>query len=414
MSWKERANNKLTIITGDGIPWDFTWKDPSMEIEYNITLFEFPEVEGTFADRRERKGIRIPLTIFFIGDNHIDKWAAFRVSADDKRHWIMKHPYYGTMNVQPIRMGVDQSGENVSKIQIELIETIVEDNPKITRKPQDEINFRATQMQDLRAVSFANTVPSPNIKTVNFVRNQTIKNYEKGKKALKSTLDSEKYFQLFTDASNKILTFTSDPLATIRSIQAMVNAPFQFANTVKARIALLVAQVELLNTSVDTITGKQQKASYDTMVSEIVASMAQASVTTQNSDLNVEDYQNATDVVDVVETLQDNYDTYAKNIDSIQSDTGTEEDGYMPDPTNQRDIQDLIDYTCSVLMQIALNGKQERSIILEYDSNPIVLAHRFYGLQDDDSTIDYLIKTNGWGMSENEIIRKGTKVIFYV
>lgn len=414
MSWQERANNKLTIITGDGFTWDFTWKDPSMEIEYNVTLFEFPEVEGTFADRRERRGIRIPLTLFFIGDDHIDKWASFRVSADDKRHWVMKHPYYGVMNVQPIRMGVDQSGENVSKIQIEIIETIVEDNPKVTRKPQDEISFRASQMQQLRAASFATAVPSPNIRTVNLLRDQTAKNYQVGKKALKTTIDAEKYFELYNESINKILNITADPLAGIRSIQNLINSPFQFANTVKARVSLLAQQYGLLQTTIETLAGTQQKASYDAMSSEMIASMAQALVYTQNDSLNSEDYQNATDVVDMIELLRSNYDSYVGDIDSIQSATGTEENGYVPDPTNQRDLQDLVDYTSSVLMGIALNGRQERSIILEYDSNPITLAHRFYGLQEDDSTIDYLIKTNGWGISENEIIKKGRRVIYYV
>ena len=61
----------------------------------------------------------------------------------------------------------------------------------------------------------------------------------------------------------------------------------------------------------------------------------------------------------------------------------------------------MINFTLSNLFIIALNAKQERSIVLEEDSNLINLAHRFYSLDLDDENIDELILNNDIGISEH-------------
>jgi len=73
----------------------------------------------------------------------------------------------------------------------------------------------------------------------------------------------------------------------------------------------------------------------------------------------------------------------------------------------------LVNYTISNLFNIAINAKQERSIIVEDDTNLVALAHRFYGLAPDDSTIEDLMLGNKIGLSELLIIKKGRKISYY-
>jgi ABC-type Na+ transport system ATPase subunit NatA len=54
------------------------------------------------------------------------------------------------------------------------------------------------------------------------------------------------------------------------------------------------------------------------------------------------------------------------------------------------------------------------SIVLEYDSNWIVLAHRFYGLQSDDSTLTKLIHENGAGLTTMLKVPKNSLIKYYV
>jgi hypothetical protein len=78
------------------------------------------------------------------------------------------------------------------------------------------------------------------------------------------------------------------------------------------------------------------------------------------------------------------------------------------------DLTNLINFTLSNLFNIALGAKQERFVFLETDSNVILLAHRFYGLVPDDSTIDELIEQNEIGLTEILNIKAGRKIIYFI
>lgn len=414
MSWQEKADKELVITTGDGQVFNFMWKDPEKEVEYNISLFEYPEVEGTFVDRKKRKGSRIPLTLFFVGEQHVSQYNAFEDAADDERHWVMNHPYYGRLNVQPIRMHVDHTGGNVSKINIEVIETIVENNPKSVVNPKDKIVSDGLDLNDQLSEHFAVVLPQPKIADAVYINKNLTKVYEEGRKKVKLTVDADKYFELFSIASNAVLKITSKPLEIMRLIQAMINAPFQFIDLVKNRIALLKSQFGLLRAIAETATKKSDKIIYETMAGNVVCSIAMAAVTTTNDTLSSEDYVSKNDVLEAIDNINEVYDQYVEDIDSMASETGSDEDSFVPDPVSMSALQALVNYTVSMLLSIALDGKQERGVVLEEDSNIIVLAHRFYGLEVDDSTIEYLIKTNNLGMNDLLIIKKGRLIIYYV
>jgi len=68
----------------------------------------------------------------------------------------------------------------------------------------------------------------------------------------------------------------------------------------------------------------------------------------------------------------------------------------------------------SELFEIAISAQQERSILCDSDTNVILLAHRFYGLLIDDSTIQRVMDNNSIGLSEILDIKKGRKILYYV
>ena len=67
---------------------------------------------GSLLDRREIKGTRFNLEIYFQGADHLDLSDDFIESAKDKRFWTLTHPFYGKMFVQPLSMGVDNKLDN--------------------------------------------------------------------------------------------------------------------------------------------------------------------------------------------------------------------------------------------------------------------------------------------------------------
>jgi hypothetical protein len=411
MSWIELSTQKMVIVTGDGRSYEPLWKPTNEVTEFNVSQFEFPGVEGSIVSRGTPKGRKFPLELAFVGPDHLDEKERFRISSHDKRHWVITHPYYGVLNVQPITMDIDHSGGNVSMMRISVIETIVEDNPKGVDVPSDIIIQNAAVAIDVFSATVVANMPSPTTLDRNVMQRNVDAIYNEGRRNIPGASDAENYLNLYNEATAGVLNATSDVSQAMTTIQTMINAPFQFADTVRNRVNSLRNQFDRLVGSVESIanlfTRPTEKMLYEHNAGSIIGTIAQASVT------NI-DYKNAGEVVSVAEILIAVYDQYIENIDTLQSDNGAVENAYIPNVESMIQLQEVVNYTISKLLEIALDSKRERSIVTEKDTNVIMLAHRLYGLQPDDSTIDYLIDTNDLGMDDLLQIPVGRKIKYYV
>lgn len=404
MSWIDQAREDMIIVMGDGREFRPLWKEPQKAIEYNIAQFEFPGIEGTRVSRGTRKGRKFPLELYFVGEFHIQEADRFETSARDERHWVVTHPYYGVINAHPLSINIDNTGGNVSKITVSLLETIVEQNPKGVDTPVDFILSSADVTGEALINYAAVNIPAPSIQDKNLMTKNVTSIYNEGQKTIKDIVDAENYFNLFTEATAAILNATADVTQAMTTIQAMIDAPFQFADTVRNRFNTLKNQFDAL---VTIFVRPSEKRIYESTASFILGSMAKTLVTNFN-------YQSSDEVILITGDFLDTYNSFITTLDSLQSENGAIEGSYVPDPDSMIKLQDLVNYTVSKLIEIALDSKQERSVVLEYDSNVIILAHRFYGLLPDDSTIDYLIETNKLGMDYLLQIPAGTVIKYYI
>lgn len=411
MSWIDQAQDKLIIITGDGREYRPLWTAPKKVIEYNVSQFEFPGVKGSIVSRGTPKGRKFPMEIYFVGENHLEECQRFEDSAEDTRHWVVTHPYYGIFNAKASSMSVDHSGGNVSKIDLSLIETIIENNPKGVVTPSDKILQGGAQFSDRMNTALLTNVPVPTTLDKNVMTKNITGFYNDAQNKIKETEDADNYLNLYTEATTAILNATDVPLRAITAMQTFINAPFQFVDTVQNRINMLRSQFEKLVTSVENVTDlfvtHTQRRIYEHNAGLLISSIAQATITDA-------DYLSSEDVLRTTESLIGLYDEYVANLDELQSANGGDEDSYIPDAEAMISLQELVNLTVSKLLEIALDSKQERTLITEYDTNVIILAHRLYGLEEDDSTINYLIDTNGFGGNDLIQIPAGRKVKYYV
>jgi len=409
MSWLDQVNNEFIIITGDATEYKPNWLNATRSVEFNVSEYEFPEVSGTLVSRRKPKGVKYNLEIYFQGDDHLEVAEKFRISANDSRAWTIIHPFYGALIVQPLSLNFDNTKYNVSEIKGTIIETITDDNPKITVDPTDKITQDKADVDDVFAESFSVEVPAIDAETSVVLTKNIIDFYNEGKLSVLNTLDAEVYFNLFNVANSAVLNITSPPLATIRAIQALASYPALLANSVDNRIKTLVNQFNKLANSVGLglLTSPSTKKSYENNAAGVLSSMCLAAVTNAQ-------YDNADDVLAIIGDLTDSYDQYLLDLDALQTTTGGDPDSFMADASSLIGLNNLINFTVSNLFDIALNSKKERSILCEEDTNVIMLAHRFYGLKDDDSTIDKIIANNKIGLYDLFQIRKGQKIVYYV
>jgi len=409
MSWISTINSDVIIRTGDGREHHPKWMNPGREKDYNVTEFEFPGLAGTLLDKQEPKGTKHSIELLFDGDDHLDLAQAFWESADDPRPWRVSHPLYGSLFVQCSSIRQDNTGYNISKFTLSIMETITEDAPRGTEDPVDKITFDKVTLDDTFANSFATNVVEPSPTDVNVMSQNNSSLYAIGKKRVSITDDAEAYFNLFNTATTAINNATADPLAAMRAIQAVINYPALFQQSVASRLGLFQEQINLLRLNLATIKEPSKKRIFQSYGGALISSMATTSATPTDSD-----YQNRDQVFSAISQVSEAYNTFLQDLDSLQTPNGGDIDSFIPDADSIIALGNLINYTLANLSNIALDSKQERTIYLESDSNPVLLAHRFYGLDQVDANLVYFINSNNIGLNEMLSLRKGRAVKYYV
>ncbi len=411
MAWQDKVKNKFIVTTGDGKNYFPYWLNAAKSYDFNTAEFEFINISGTLVGRKTPKGKRYNIEIYFSGEytdgDHLDIAAEFDKSSQDPRRWTIQHPLYGKIIVQPLNLTFDNRDFNITKITGTVVETITQDQPKITVDPVDRIILDKETADQLISVVFETDIPAPTTHDKNTLTTNTSNLYNRIKDKIKDTVDAEAYFGLFNSANAAINKATTDPLSAIRAVQAMINAPFGFADTVRNRIAMLVSQFQTLQTSIANIAGKNDKRIYENNTGTLITSMCACAVTNY-------DYSNRSDVFQVAQNITDSYNSYLDSLDDLQDANGGNPDNFIPDGDSQIAISNIVDFTLANLFIIANNARQSRTIYLENDSNLIILTHRFFGLTVDDSTIDEFMNLNDIGLNELIEIKKGRPITYYV
>ncbi|MBL4809475.1 MAG: hypothetical protein JKY43_05395 [Phycisphaerales bacterium] len=409
MSWIERIENNISITTGDGKTFSPEYSIGSKSVDYNIAEFEFPNIGGTLVKRSKYKGTKYSLQVIFQGETNVDDARDFELSARDERPWKISHPMYDNIIVQPTSMSFDNTGLNITRINIEIIETITDDAPKTSQDPKDKTSQDILTQQETAAGSFVNDV-SPSVGDLNTLSDNTSTSYSLGADIVSDNVQANEYFNLFNKANSAILNGASDVSLMITAIQDVITYPSIFKVGVLTRLNLLKDQMLKLSESLDNLTTPNSKKIYENNGGALIMAMVNASI----NPFDDNDYGNKKDVLNVIDVILDFYNLYLSNLDSIQTENGGEIDSYIPDFQTLNQLTSVVGFAVSQLFTISIGAKQERIILLENDSNIIELSHRFYGLNIDDSKIDEFMRNNNIGISELLQIEKGREIIYYV
>lgn len=413
MSWLTKISGEtLTIITGDGSRFTPFWKNAKKTVSYNTASFNFPNVEGTLVQRSRTKSNNYSVEFYFQGNDHLDEAAAFEAASVDRRHWHIIHPFYGDIRVQPSGLEYDNSVQNITKITGTLLGTLAGVFPRGIIIPEDVVLEAKGTSDQVSSVAYANNV-TPGPTDIN-VMNQSIDVLETSTETI-IVEDSQiaEFKNRLSEARTAIINATAEPLQAMTLTQEVINYPFFVFQDVKVRLTTLTDQfLRITETLSNIITvPKNEKHYYESFAGTLISAMCSTVVTPHDGD---NDYGSRDDVVSASDAVSLNYGLYLEALDSIQSETAQELDSYIPDSDNLTALNDLVNFTLGSLFEIALNARQERIVVLDQDNNLINLTHRFYGLVEDDSTIDEFIRNNDIGISEHLNIKKGRKLRYYV
>lgn len=406
MSWIDRIQNGITITCGDGKSYSPEWLNAVKQIEWNVSEFIFPGLDGSLVKKKKKLGTRYSLEFYFQGAFHLDQSAEFETSANDSRPWVIAHPFYGSIIVQAPSFTVDNSGLNVSKWTGTVIETILESGIKTTADPVEAIALQKNLLDE----SFAQSLlAKPSVPDVAKLKAKNKSTFNLTVPIIKIPEEAATYFNLFNTANAAVSTAIASPLLAMRTTIAMLTEPAKFSLSVSQRIETLKKSFADLSIGVAGLLSPASKQIYQATAGSLLSAMCLTSSLPQPTD-----FGNSKRVLVIVDTITEIYDEYLANLDLLQTLTGGAPDSFIPDAESLISLSELINLAVSNLFNIALTARNERFVILEKDTNIILLTHRFYGLDLSDNNINEMFENNGFGLNHLLQIKKNTKVVYYI
>jgi hypothetical protein len=407
MSWLDQIENSVfTITTGDGKVYKPLWKSGETEKGFNASVFEFINQDGAFVDRRRVKARKFPLLFWFQGANNVAVADAFDRSANDSRAWRVDHPFYGTIYGQPISLNRNDNDLNVTEVTVEFWETIKSKFPVRQVSVTDEIASKVVKYNTLAPMVYATKVDLKPA-DVNVVRS----NAQKINAIITDALDAvnySEYQQYKNDMFTKVDDLLTSPSDAIKSINEVVAIPANFNISVNQRLNLLQA---IFNSALDVIKRplRNNKSYFETMAGASILAIANAVVNPLAND-----YVTRNHVLTVAVQLQQVYNTYVATLDNLYISINDTTDGFTASSDTQSLIKATVVETLANLNTLAFNAKQERITILEKDSNIILLAHKYVGLDADDVNLNQFREINNIKNRSLFILRKGRQIKYYV
>ena len=407
MSWTERIETSLKITTGDGKVYFPLWRNAGKKISYNVTEFEFVEIEGALVSRKKPKARTFDFQLYFQGDNNIEQFEAFELSAKDTRPWTISHPFYNELLIQPTSITVSDVSLNCTDFVVSAIETITEEFPIIDIDPKEEITRQFDETNLLIAEDFANdtNIESSDISTF---QDNNIELEKKGKR-FAPVENSEAYFNAFNLANNALFIAIDNPLQAIIDTQQFIIAPVNFASSVSVRVGLLQSQFNELLRLLPSAPSKNDKNIFEAYGSTLITGIAKST-----SEPLEDDFNTSNEVIEITKIINDVFTDFITKIDEFQSLNNVTTDSYAPKFESISSLFTIVNFTISNLLNIALESKKERSIITENDTNLIELTHRLYGLDEEDLNIQSLINQNNLGIIDYLQIKKGRVIKYFV
>lgn len=407
MSWIDKLENAVfQITTGDGKLWTPQWRSNSTEKEFNTTVYEFINQEGAFIDRKKVKARKFPLTFWFSGANNIELADAFDLSANDNRAWRLNHPFYGVIIGQPLNISRNDTNFNSTEITVEFWETIRGNFPVRNLSVKDEIKDKLIQFKDVSATEYANKV---SLKPADAATILSLSS--KINALISNSLDSLNYseYQKYkNDMFAKIDDVITAPSSAIKAVQSVVEAPSNFNASVMSRFNL----INSIYGQIKGILGKptrNNKAYFEAVGGMAIAAIANTLVTPLDGD-----YVVRTDVASVAVLLNDIYKDYSQALDDGYVNISEIDNSFSAGIGTQEKLKQIVVQTISELGVIAFEAKQERTVLLEKDSNIILLTHKYMGLDAEDLNLSKFRVINNIKNKALFVLKKGRKIKYYV
>lgn len=408
MSWLERIKEDIIITTGDGKEYRPLYVYYTKATDYNFTEFNYPGILGSRIDKKQPRGSRFDLRVIFQGEDHLTTAAEFEESNRDARPWTISHPLLGVATVQCVSLNQNVRDLAQSVFTGLCIETITDDYPKAPENAQEAAQALLDEFGDFSDETFTNS----DFDTADqILLNDNVNGaFAVGKDLIPDPTQFQEYFNFYKTAENAVLGATIAPLAAITQARALYTYPLNLFISARQRVNFLASQFSALFTEVDNLVSYEQKQVFENNIGLTIGAACVSAITPESA----EDYPDATKVLEVQDIIIEQFTQYLDRLGELQADNGLEPGNYQPNFEALTKLYELVYLTYSKLTEIALDAKQERTIILPAATDLVNLTHQLYGLEESGDNIKRLQENNSLSFDELIEIPKDRKIVYYV
>lgn len=389
MSWKDNIENiELTIITGDNEIFKPLYTTSSQDIEFNVSEFNFIELEGTLVTRKKVKSQKIPLNIIFQGDDHIDIAEKFLQSSKDPRYWTITHPVIGEIYGHPASINKINDDLNTVVFNIDFWETILPGQIKSAKVyPLELIESKNFELIEFGSL---NLIPDqkPELKSL-------VAKIQSRYDVLIDKTNIDKYKGFIADAMSGIDKLLSEPQKAIRNISNFIQFPAYIQGSIKIRVNIVKA---ILDDILEILP--KNKIVYSIFGGAVIASIAQIILKPGEND-----FITRSQVREQFNILSETYDLFLNEVD---------DGNFQQDFQEAITLNEIVINTLYYLYDVSFDAKQERFDIVESDTNLILLTHKYMGLDFEDKNLNTFRELNGIKNKNLFIVKKGRKITYLV
>lgn len=414
MSWMDRIR-EAAYNSPQGTRQVFHFENVREAFDKKTAAFDFVDADGTYVQDNGHTGRRIPLRLFFWGDDYDLESDAFEELLKERGTAKIEHPVYGVIDVVPFgtiaRRDDLKTAANQAIWEITFWETIGLLFPSAQSDPASEVltaidEYGAATAEEFEEVtSLKSAVEQVTFKNV---YSALLDSVSSGLQDIADVQDDvRQQFNAIVDSVNQgIDTLVAEPLNLAFQTVLLIQAPARALTAIGARIDAYNTLANSIITGDGAVIspGNDSRNSNEFHTKDLYASSyvtgSVLSVVNNQFTTKPEAITAAEAILAQLEAVtnwrDDNFESLA------EVDTGA---AYQK-------LQEAVALAAGFLVEISFSLKQERSVVLDRARTIVDLSAELYGSVDDQ--LDFLITSNDLSGSEVLELPEGREIVYYV
>lgn len=417
MSWQDTYNQRMIITLTKKVGSEKQSKDfpvltrPAYEkdVEWNATEYSFVNIDGVLVKKRKLLKREFNVDFYFVGAENVTEAEDFESWCMSEFPWLITHPYYGSILCQIVKLKFDSKQLNVTQITGTAVETIDEETSAfISKDPRKRVNNSVAQIDEIYLTPLYRSKFNPTINDKEVLKQEANKYYTAFSKITDIVEEANEYqnelreFYTDIDQVGELVSFS------LQSLNSFLTFPFTFTASIKDKFRVIGTQFAKLRTTILGYTTPSQKTSYEVQGVGFLQAACLSALNPIETDYLIS--TSALRTINDIKTFKEQFDS---DISQLQSPNGSNPSFYVPNQQLITAIDVMVNVTISNLYTVALGGQKEYEVVTDKDTNVVLLAHRYYGLANDEN-IERIITTNGLTYQQVSLgVMKGTKIVYY-